>query len=287
MRESVRCVFPSCAAFGTPVDAIKHWCCARCGRPLGGVPFGPGPGFVIERWLGSGYYADVFQVAEVQTGASFAAKLYADTAAQRRAADCEIAALQALAHPRLPAFRAWFEAGPWRCVVMELVEGINLRDIVETAGTLTVERVVKLGGEACEALAAIADAGWTYRDLHPKNLHPFTPKGTMLLDFDNARPPHTPAALAGRAGYRAPELDWGGAVSPACDVFGLAGCLYFALVGDDPPERPGPLPDLRLRLGAAANLASLLDACRAAEPARRPHANAVRAALSSRPLIGD
>jgi serine/threonine protein kinase len=103
----------------------------------------------------------------------------------------------------------------------------------------------------------------------------------MLLDLDNARPPDAPGEPAGRAGYRAPELERGGSVTPACDVFSLAGCLYFALVGDDPPEQPGPLPGRRRRLDASSPLADLLDACRQADPARRPPAAVVHASLRS------
>lgn len=281
MTPLLACCFPSCTAFGVPVERQERQLCACCGRPLGGAPFGPAPGFEFEGWLGSGYYADVFRVVDRRSGAPCAAKLYAEEPSKRRVAERELAALRRLAHPRLPALRAWFDAGPWRVVAMELVEGRDLRSSVEAVGPLAAERVVSLGGQACEVLAAIADEGWTYRDLHPRNVHPDTPKGLMLLDLDNSRPPGAPAEPAGRAGYRAPELAGGGAVTPACDVFSLAGCMAFALTGVDPPERPGPLSDLRGRLGDAPALADLLDACRQAEPARRPSAAALRAALRS------
>jgi eukaryotic-like serine/threonine-protein kinase len=254
-------------------------CCRGCGRPVRGPSFGPRPGYRIDAFLGSGYYADVFRALDLATGGAYAAKVYADEPAKRQAAAREADALRRLAHPRLPAFKAAFDDGGWAFVVMELVEGANLRDEVTTHGPLALDQVVTLGLEACEVFQYVASQRWTYRDLHPKNIHRATPKGAMLVDFDGARPPEWPAHPGGRIGYRAPERDEGGRLTPACDIYSLAGCLSFALTSEDPPERPGPLPDLRARLASAPQLADALDDCRRADPARRPSVDALRAAL--------
>lgn len=272
------CVFRSCPRFGLEQAADGKWC-GHCGRPLRGVTLGPPPGFQIEAFIDDGYYAEVFAVVDLATGVRVASKLYADQPDKRAAAAQEVTALQALAQPRVPALRASFVEGAWAVVVMTLVAGPDLRAEVTAQGPLSVPQVARLGSEACEVLAVIAERGWTYRDLHPRNLHRTTPQGTMLLDFDNARPPGWPAQMAGRAGYRAPELEGAGAVSAACDVYSLAGCLVFALTGLDPPEVPGPIPALRWFLTAWPAMRTLLDDCRDADPARRPGAAGLGAAL--------
>jgi serine/threonine protein kinase len=276
---SARCAFPPCAAFGVDTVAPRDGRCRGCGRPVSGPSFGPRPGYRVDAFLGSGYYADVFRALALATGGVYAAKVYADEPAKRQAAVREADALRRLAHPRLPAFKAAFNDGGWSFVVMELVEGANLRDEVTARGPLALDAALTLGIEACEVFQHIASRRWTYRDFHPKNIHRNTPKGAMILDLDGARPPAWPAQPAGRIGYRAPELDLGGRVTPACDVYSLAGCLSFALTGDDPPEVPGPLPDLRARLASASQLADALDGCRRADPAQRPSVDALRAAL--------
>jgi serine/threonine protein kinase len=275
----LECVFPACARLDVAVSSPGPRLCESCGRPLGGSSFGPGPGYRVEAFLGSGYFADVFRARDLGSGEAYAAKIYAREPARREAAAHETPALRRLSHPRLPAFRDSFDEGEWLFVVMELVAGTNLRQEVETSGPLAVDRVVRLGAEVGEVFGYIASQGWTYRDLHPKNIHRLTPKGAMLVDLDGARPPGWPARPAGRIGYRAPELDGDRPVSSACDVYSLAGCLSFALTGEDPPTQPGPLPDLRGRPGSLPRLADLLDECRRAEPARRPTADALRAAL--------
>jgi serine/threonine protein kinase len=273
---SGRCVFPACGRFG---EASSGRFCASCRRPLGGPCFGPEPGYRLETYLDSGYFADVFRARDLASDLILAAKVYGDTPPRRRAWSREWAALRELAHPRVPALHAAFVEDRTRFVAMELLAGPSLRDEVEARGPLPVESVVTLGREAGEALEYVASRGWTYRDLHPRNLHRNTPKGTMLLDFDGARPPGFPARPAGRIGYRAPELAAEGQVTAAADVYSLAGCLYFALLGVDPPTAPGPLLALRGPLSPYPRLADLLDAARRADPAQRPSMGELRAVL--------
>ncbi len=85
-------------------------------------------------------------------------------------------------------------------------------------------------------------------------------------------------SLQGGSGYRAPELERSLAVTPACDVYSLAGCLYFALTGEDPPDRLGPIPDLRWRI-SSPELAGLLNACRTIDPLVRPNMGELAVAL--------
>lgn len=161
---------------------------------------------------------------------------------------------------------------------MDLVPGANLRDEAAATGSLPMTLVAQMGIELCEVLGHIGSQGWTYRDLHVKNIHHDTPKGTMLLDLDGARLPGWPGQPSGRSGYRAPELEHSLAVTPACDVYSLAGCLYFALTGDDPPDRFGQIPDLSRRFPSSA-LADLLNACRTIDPIARPKMEELAAAL--------
>ncbi|HEY3107829.1 MAG TPA: protein kinase [Chloroflexota bacterium] len=237
------------------------------------------PGYRVEACLGSGYYADVFRVVDLGSGRAYAAKVYTGDPAGVEAAAREAEALRALSHRRVPALRETFDQAGWPIVVMELVPGRNLRAEVAARGPLALARTLELAIEACELLEHVAARGWTYRDLHPKNIHPSTPRGVMLLDFDGARPPGWPARPAGRIGYRAPELDGDGPVSPACDLYSLAGCVHFALTGDDPTERPGALPERPGEPSPRPALAELLAACRRPDPTSRPPIASVRSEL--------
>src|SRR5579859_4791642 len=90
------CVFPSCAGFGAPlVDPFNRFC-PMCARPLGGATVGHDPGLLVEAYVGSGFYADVFGAVDLDTHVRFATKIYRDDVPRREAARREIEALQTL-----------------------------------------------------------------------------------------------------------------------------------------------------------------------------------------------
>src|SRR2546425_1064689 len=86
------------------------------------------PGYRVEAFLGSGYYAHVFRVVELGTGRSYAAKIYAGDSPGVEATAREAEALRALPHQRVPALRQTFDQGGWPIVGMELVPSRKLRD---------------------------------------------------------------------------------------------------------------------------------------------------------------
>jgi serine/threonine-protein kinase len=232
--------------------------------------------YAVGPILGEGYYAKVFQLEELTTGALFAGKVYPARAAARAAALHEVAALTALAHPRMPSMREAFEVSGRTWVVMDLVTGPSLRDDVEANGPLEARAALNVGADVCELLIYVAAQGWTYRDLHPRNIHHLTPTGVIVLDFDGARPPHTAGEAGGRIGYRAPEVASSKRVHPGCHAFSVAGCIYFALVGADPPTAPGTLPSAE---GLSVGAVEVLRRCRSADPEVRPTTRALRYAL--------
>lgn len=257
----------------------------RAARPSGrqwesllGRRLGPNCRYLVIDHLGSGYIADVLRVTDESTGATYAAKFYSDTPAARAAADHERDALIALAHARVPTFWDAFEHDGDRVNLMDVVAGPSLRERVDTRGALDQTHAIALGIELCEAFEHFAALGWTYRDLHPRNIHPDTPRGAMLVDFDGVRPPDWPARPSGRIGYRAPELARPGSATVACDVFSVAGCIYFAVVGRDPSTRPGSLAELESAI-STPSLVTTLVACRQLNPSRRPSISELRTTL--------
>ncbi|OKI02458.1 hypothetical protein A6A06_15585 [Streptomyces sp. CB02923] len=132
------------------------------------------------------------------------------------------------------------------------------------------------------ALAAALGAGHFLGVLHgqispsavllvPKKADGQAPGRVLLTGylFRDAVPP-----VGAAAGFLAPEQtrESGLAATPAADVYSLGATLYAAAEGHPPPARPGPP-------GQAAELAGLVREMLAEEPAQRPSADTVRAAL--------
>ncbi len=125
-------------------------------------------------------------------------------------------------------------------LVMEYVEGQDLKELVEAAGPFDLEPACRLALQAAEALAHIHARGLVHRDVKPSNLIlgadgllKLTDFGLALLPRRAGRPGHTSVGAAmGTQGYMAPEQAANAHnVSPAADVYSLGRTLTYLLCG--------------------------------------------------------
>jgi len=91
---------------------------------------------------------------------------------------------------------------------MELVEGEDLASLIQRVGPLPSERVVAIGRQLCEALAAAHAQGILHRDLKPANVLIDDNGSVRITDFGvavthDASARHTGV---GTPAYMAPEL---------------------------------------------------------------------------------
>ncbi len=176
--------------------------------------------FVIQRKLGEGQFAVVYQARDRQTDKSIALKLLKDAAhvdpAQLARFEREFSILSHVEHPNLVRLYELFLDDEDRFFTMELVEGTDLIDHVrsdlrhasEPAGPRRsmplafgqpvqemgqsayapctpagIARLRKSFSALVSAVGAIHDAGLVHRDLRPHNVR-VTPRGrVVLLDY--------------------------------------------------------------------------------------------------------
>jgi predicted ATPase/predicted Ser/Thr protein kinase len=182
-------------------------------------------------------------------------------------------------HPRLCRVLEDFFAGDRYFLVMEWVEGRTLADLLAEAGGggLPLPEVVHYLSQVAEALDHLHRhrPSVVHGDVKPANVIVTPDAQAVLVDFgishrqsaDDAALPRF--ALAGTAGYAAPEVAAGQAPSPAADVFSL-GATAFALLTGGPP-RPGARPAWTGIDGERARLVEYaLRRGLAVDPARRP-----------------
>ncbi len=181
-------------------------------------------------------------------------------------------------HPLLCRVLEDFFAGDRYFLVMDWVEGTTLADLLAGAAGagLPLPDVVHYLGQVAEALDHLHRhrPPVVHGDVKPANVI-VTPDGkAVLVDFgishrQSAEEAAPRFALAGTAGYAAPEVAAGQAPSPAADVFSLAAAAFALLTGG--PPRPGARPAWT---GIDAERARLVEyALRrglAVDPARRP-----------------
>jgi serine/threonine-protein kinase len=123
-------------------------------------------------------------------------------------------------------------------VAMRLVEGGDLRRLIDREGPLPPERATALLGQVADALDAAHAAGIVHRDVKPHNVLVEGDRA-FLSDFGLAKALDESGAasgtsVVGTAEYMSPEQWRGGSVGPAADVYSL-GCVLFEAVTGVPP----------------------------------------------------
>jgi serine/threonine-protein kinase len=182
------------------------------------------------------------------------------------------------------------EDGVW-FYAMELLEGVDLRTLVEREGPLAGGRAAHLVWQASRALAEAHAHGIVHRDLKPANLFVTSPGGEAdflkLLDFGVAKGVHEDTDLtqagcvAGTPSYMSPETARGLRADERSDVYALGAVLYFALLGRPPfvgasaPEllyahvHTAPSPPSALGLAIPEDLEAVVLRCLEKDPERR------------------
>ena len=211
----------------------------------------------------------------------------------------EAVALGQLAHPHLVALLDHGvddELGPY--LVLPLLPGPNLRALC-AGHALGPEAAVLLLQPIVEAAAALHAAGFVHRDLKPENAIAGPDGAITVIDLGLAwregMTRHTDTGVAvGSIGYMAPEQLEGRAVDARVDVWALGVMLYEWVCGKRPflreraaEEAAAVLVGAYSRLAAADRrcddaLADLAARCLSTDPARRPSAAELAAALAAR-----
>ncbi|MCD2188693.1 serine/threonine-protein kinase [Actinomycetospora soli] len=202
----------------------------------------------------------------------------------------EVLTLAALSHPGLVTV---YDVGDDRgraYFVMQLIEGDTLAQRIRR-GPLPLGDVVALGAALADALGYVHRRGVVHRDVKPGNVLLDAEGRAHLSDFGiaavrDAAPVTAAGMVIGTASYLSPEQVRGESVTPAVDVYALGLVLIECLTGrrEYPgnaleaavarlhrrPAVPTQLPD---------SLRTLLVAMTADEPAARPEADEVLAAM--------
>ncbi len=252
--------------------------------------------------LGRGGMSDVFRAHDRQAGRDVAVKIFRpgvdllDAGRRRRR---EVALVLSLQHPGLVSVLdadpgdASDHDGPAYFVV-ELVEGQTLGRLIRSA-PLAEPAVARVGARLCSTLAYIHARGIVHRDVKPANVLMAPDPGSVdgsspkLTDFGIARMVDSTRMTVegftvGTANYLSPEQVTGDRVGFASDVYSLGLVLVEALTGELAfPGHGIEAAIARLHrdpeIPASPELAALLAAMTARDPARRPTAAAAQRAF--------
>ncbi|MCH0540807.1 serine/threonine protein kinase [Streptomyces sp. MUM 203J] len=196
------------------------------------------PGYTEIRELGAGASGRVVRAVHDTTGVPVAVKHLSENL--RSDADFlhtfrdEARLLGALESPYVTRLYEYVEGPDGAAIVMELVDGLALRELLREQGPVGPEAALAILKGSLLGLAAAHAAGVVHRDYKPANVLVAADGTSKLVDFGIATGHGADAPAAGTPAYMAPE-QWSGApASPAADVYAATATFYECLTGRKP-----------------------------------------------------
>ncbi|QMW04189.1 serine/threonine protein kinase [Spirosoma foliorum] len=199
------------------------------------------PGYEVLSELGRSN-ARILKARHLATGDLVAIKHFAlNTDAETlRRFQRESAIMTSIAHPNIVKVREVQLEAELPYIVMELIEGGNLKQLIAGQDCVDVPTVIRLGLQMASAFKAIHPQGIVHRDIKPENiLYRPLPSGELhflLTDFGVARLHEQSNTLTGQSlmtyEYASPEqFNDPKSVGPATDYYSLGVVLYQCLHG--------------------------------------------------------
>jgi len=268
---------PTCPECGAPLAArtTPGGLCARC--LLAAAKDDPGPepapaeapkpptpaelaphfpGLAIEALIGQGGMGAVYRARQTGLERTVALKvLHAHVAERPGFAERfgrEARTLARLDHENLVTVHEFGQAGPWFYFVMEFVDGVGLRQMLE-AKSVSSREALGLVAQICDALQYAHDQGVVHRDIKPENILVDRRGRVRILDFGLSKLvnvegrglTHTHQVM-GTPQYMAPE-QWSRPleVDHRADIYSL-GVVFYELLTGELPVGPYQAPSKRV-----------------------------------------
>ena len=216
-----------------------------------------GSGYILHEALGRGAMGEVFAGSVRATGEPVAIKILrpefvSDPGVVARFVQ-ERTILMSIADPHVVRVIDLVVEGDTLAIVMELVQGPDLRRQLRDRRTLPPAEALYLTGQLLRGMSAVHAAGIIHRDIKPENVLVDASAGgprLKLTDFGVARLSYGASltkltGVIGTPEYMAPELTESNRATPAADVYSAGIVLYEMLCGRTPFAGGHPLAVLR------------------------------------------
>jgi len=210
--------------------------------------------YVVLDKIGEGGMGRVYKAEDTKLRRFVAVKLLPLEAARNDTARLrllqEARSASVLNHPNIVTIHSIEEHEGIDFIVMEYVEGETLRGVIER-GALSLPRLLELGAQVADALAAAHSSGIIHRDIKSDNILLGSRGQIKVLDFGLAKPLETANGMVdaeaatrlnltgagtvlGTVHYMSPEQTRGEPLDARSDIFSLGCVLYEIATGELP-----------------------------------------------------
>ena len=191
--------------------------------------------------IGTGGMADVYKAKDHKLNRFVAVKVLKPEFREDKAFiskfRAEAQAAAGLAHPNIVNIYDVGEDHGVNFIVMELVEGITLKEYIEKKGKLAVREATSIAIQVSQGLEAAHNSGIIHRDVKPQNIIISTDGKVKVTDFGIARAASSntiSSTVMGSVHYSSPEQARGGYSDAKSDIYSLGISLYEMLTGRVP-----------------------------------------------------
>ncbi len=185
----------------------------------------------------------------------------------------EAKAASALQHPNIVQVYDYGQTDGNYFIVMELVEGTDLRRYLHVRGQLSVDRAIIIAHDVALGLSAMHRRGMVHRNVEPQKVLIGRDGSINLIAFS--------MSVGGAVHYYAPELVQSESVTPATDIYALGIVMYEMLTGrplfdgDTPVAvamqhiQDAPIPPSQLNSSIPPSLEEIILRCLEKVPEKR------------------
>ena len=259
--KKVQC--PKCYSFN--IEDSRY--CNKCGSSLGEIPetltyppsrerktddrlnFLPGDSFgaryrIVEE-IGRGGMGRVYKAEDKELGITVALKMirpeYSSNPRFIKRFKKETLLARSISHENVIRIHDLGEVDEIKFISMDYIKGQNLKELIHTSGTLTVETTISITRQICEALRVAHQKGIVHRDLKPQNIMIDNNGKVYTMDFGlaksmEAQENSVSRAIIGTPQYLSPEQAKGEKVDQRSDIYSLGIIIFEMLTGKKPFE---------------------------------------------------
>ena len=223
--------------------------------------------YEILEIIGNGGMAVVYKARCHRLNRLVAIKILKDEFARdeefRRRFHAEGEAVAMLSHPNIVQVYDVSSTDKANFIVMELIDGISLKQYMEKKGTLNWKETLHFALQIAKGLEHAHSRGIVHRDIKPHNVMVLKNGSVKVMDFGIARVMSKSNTLTkealGSVHYISPEQAKGGFTDNRSDLYSLSVVMYEMMTGRPPYDGESPVAVAIQHINGGAAMPSTLN----------------------------